>query len=254
MADAQDGVLALLDILHQLNGGSKALLHIVADVAVGGVARQQAAIRGAQAELRHVIIIDENLPLTIDFAELNIGLDKPRFGFVVAQARLRIETLDHVHGALHHFHRTVQRARDFLQLVILQKLQMFGDDLLRQGVLRVKHFHLQDQAFLQIARADSGRIEFLDHGQRFFDILHGIISRLRDFIQRRGQVSVFIQIADDRFGDLAQRLGANADAHLPGQVIGKTRGRREKLVERRSSRFLRARRRRRAPRRYRDIG
>src|SRR5207244_5351329 len=41
LADAQDGVLALLDVLEQLDGGGKALLDVVAHFAVGGVARQQ---------------------------------------------------------------------------------------------------------------------------------------------------------------------------------------------------------------------
>ena len=87
MADAQDGVLALLDIFHQLDRGGKTLFDVVADVAIGRIARQQPAIRRAQAKLRHVIIVHENLPLIIDFAELNIRLDEPRLGFVVAQAR-----------------------------------------------------------------------------------------------------------------------------------------------------------------------
>ena len=60
LADAQNGVFALLDIFHQLDRGGEAFLHVVAHVAVGGIAGQQAAIGGAQAQLRHVVFVDED--------------------------------------------------------------------------------------------------------------------------------------------------------------------------------------------------
>ena len=176
MADPENGVLALLDILHQLDRGGESLFHVISHVAVGRVARQQAAVGGVQPKLRQVVVVHENLPFAIHFAELNVRLDKPRLGFVVAQAGLRIEALDHVHGALHELDRAIERPRDIFELVILQKLQMLADDLLRERVLRIEHFELQQQAFLQVARGHSRRIEFLHHGERFFHVFHGVIS------------------------------------------------------------------------------
>ena len=44
LAHAQNGVLALLDVFHQLHGGGKAFLDVVAHIAVGGILDQQAAI------------------------------------------------------------------------------------------------------------------------------------------------------------------------------------------------------------------
>ena len=86
---------------------------------------------------------------------------------------------------------------------------MLGDDLLRQRVLRVENFQLHQQAFPQIARGHARRIEFLHHRQRFFHVFHRIIADSRDFLERGGQVSVLIQVADDRFGDLAHHFGAD---------------------------------------------
>src|SRR6266436_4003066 len=40
LADAQDGVLALLDVFHQLNRGSESFFYVVAHVAVRGIAHQ----------------------------------------------------------------------------------------------------------------------------------------------------------------------------------------------------------------------
>ena len=170
-------MLALLDVFHQLDGRGETFLDVVADVAVGGVARQQAAIGGAQAELRHVVFVQEDLPLVIHFAEINVGLDEARFRLVVAQAGPRIELLDHVQRALDDFQRAVQRARNFLQLVGLHLLQMFGNDLLGQRILRIECFQLQQQAFAQIARTDADGIEILHHGERIVEIVLGDICR-----------------------------------------------------------------------------
>ena len=50
MANAQNGVFSLLDIFHQLNGGGKAFFHIIAHIAIGGVARQQVGGRSGSGE------------------------------------------------------------------------------------------------------------------------------------------------------------------------------------------------------------
>ncbi len=171
LAHAQNRVLPLLDILHQLNRRGEALFHVVAHFLVGGVARQQPPVRRAQAKLRHVVLVQENLPRIIYFAEVHIRLHQPRLRLVVTQPRARIEFLDGVDGVLHDVRRTVQRARNFLQLIRLHLLQIFGNDLLRQGVLRVERFQLQQQAFAQIAGADANRIKILHHRNRVLNVV-----------------------------------------------------------------------------------
>ncbi len=115
----------------------------------------------------------------------------------------------------------------------MQKLQVVGDDLLREHILRIQRLELQQEAFRQVPRGRSGRIEFLDHGQRLFHVFHGIVAGLRDFVERRRQISVLVEIADDPFRDFAHRFRADADAQLPFEVVGEARGRRKELIERR---------------------
>ena len=90
-----------------------------------------------------------------------------------------------------------------------------GNDLLGQGVLRVEHAQLDQQALAQVARANAQRIELLHHGQRFLDVFHRVVAVLGDLLERDGQVAVFIEIADDDLGDFAHRLVANGHAQLP---------------------------------------
>src|SRR5713101_5521186 len=114
LADAQDGVFALLDVFHQLNRGGESFFYVIAHVAIGGIAHQQAAVGGAQAQLRHVVFVQEGLPLIVDFAEIDIRLDQAGLGFVIAEPRARIELLDDIESALYDFERAIQGARDFL--------------------------------------------------------------------------------------------------------------------------------------------
>src|SRR6266478_3485877 len=114
LADAQDSVFALLDVFRQLNRGGESFFHVVAYVAVGGVAHQKAAVGGAQAQLRHVVFIQEGLPLIVDLAEIHIRLDEAGLGFVVAESRARIELLDYIESAFYDLERAIQSARYFL--------------------------------------------------------------------------------------------------------------------------------------------
>jgi hypothetical protein len=61
---------------------------------------------------------------------------------------------------------------------------------------------------------------------------------LGNFIERSGEVSVFVQIANDGFGNFADSFRADAYAELPIQMVGKTLRRRKKFVERRLFDFL----------------
>ena len=233
-------MLALLDALHQLQRGAEALLHVIAHFAVGGVAGQQPAVDGAQPKLRHVVFVHEDLPAVVHLAEVDVRLDQPRLGLVVAQAGTRIQAADHVHGALHQLDRAIQGARHFLELVALQQLRQgsfrallllfacrqrtlghaFGNDLLRQGILRIERAQLDQQALAQVARAHAQRIELLHHGQRLFHVFHGVVAVLGDLLERGGQIAVFIEVADDHFGDFAHRFIANGHAQLPSQMVG----------------------------------
>ena len=76
---------------------------------------------------------------------------------------------------------------------------MFGNDLLRQRILRIEGLQLQQQAFAQIARADADGIKFLHHGQRIIQIVLRVFAVLRQLFGGSGQVAVLVEIADDLF-------------------------------------------------------
>ena len=227
----KDGVLALLDVFHELDGGSEALLDVVANVAVGGVASEKAAVGGAEAKLGHVVFVQEDLPLVVDLAEIDVGLDEARLGFVVAQARAGIELLDDFERAFDDFEGTIQRACDFLQLIGLHLLQMFGDNLLGQGVLRIESFELEEQTFAQVACADADGIEILDYGESVIEIVLSIFAALDELLGRGRQVAVFIEVADDAFGEFLDGFGADGHAQLPAKVVGQAAGRGKELFE-----------------------
>ncbi len=109
--------------------------------------------------------------------------------------------------------------------------QAFGNDLLRQRVLRIERAKLRQQTFAQVARRHAQRIELLHDGQRFLDVFHRIFSVLRDLLERRAQVAVLIEVADDRLGDLPHHVVANRDAQLPGKMLGKSLRRGKKFIE-----------------------
>src|SRR5579859_765456 len=231
LANAQDGVFALLDVFHQLDGRREALLDVVAHVAVGGVTGKQTPVSGAEAELRHVVFVQEDLPLAIHFTEIDVGLDEARFGFVVTQAGPRIELLDDFERALDDLERAVERAGNFFQLVGLHLLQMFGDDLVRESILRIKGLELQQQTLAQITRADADGVEILDDGEGIVEIILGEFAVLDEFLDGGGQIAILIEVADNAFGELFDFFGTDRDAQLPGQVFGEPAGGGEELFE-----------------------
>ena len=67
---------------------------------------------------------------------------------------------------------------------------------------------LEQQALLQIARADANRIELLHVIERPLDRRDVPVAERRDLVHRGHQVAVVVDVADDRGADVAQRLVA----------------------------------------------
>ena len=195
-----------------MNRRRKPLLHVIADFAIGRVPGQQPAVRRAQPQLRHVIFIQENLPEAIHFAEVHVGLDEPRFRFVVAKPGPRIELLDYVQSALNGFQRPVQCSRDLFQLIGLHLFQVLGHNLVRQSVCGIKSFQLQQQAFPQIACANANGIEILHHRESIFQVILCVLAALEQFFVGSSQITVFVQVADDVIRNFAHGVGTNRHA------------------------------------------
>ena len=101
--------------------------------------------------------------------------------------------------------RQSELARDLRDLMVLQRAQVLGDDLLGRRVLEAEMPQLQHQAFLQVARGDANRIEALHHLQDALDLLDRPRSHRRHLVERGDQVAVVIEVADDRLADLARQ-------------------------------------------------
>ena len=97
-------------------------------------------------------------------------------------------------------------ARDLGDLVVLEQAQVFGDDLLGRRALEPEVPDLEPEALLQVARGDADRVERLHVLQRLLDVGHRPLAHRRDLLDRRHQVAVVVEVADDGAADLAQAL------------------------------------------------
>ena len=120
-----------------------------------------------------------------------------RLGRVVAAARLRIEVTDDLDVLLQVVDRQTQLARDLRHLMVLQQPEVVGDDLLGRRALEAQMPQLQEQALLEVARRDAGRIEALHKPQRPLDFRDRPRSHRGQFVERRHEVPVVVQVADD---------------------------------------------------------
>src|SRR5215470_1392163 len=124
VADFQDRLLPLLDVLNQLDGALETLFHIIAGIAIVAIFRQQLAIRRVQTQRWDVVVIHHHKPLIAVLHESDIRLNQASLRLVVLKARPRVEGADVIKSNLNRFYRTVNGPRDFLVLLVLQRTEM----------------------------------------------------------------------------------------------------------------------------------
>jgi hypothetical protein len=99
--------------------------------------------------------------------------------------------------------RQPQLARELRHLMVLQKAHVLGNNLLRRRTAHAQMPQLQEQAFLQVACGNADRVEALNELQRRFNLLDRPGSHRRELFDCRHQLSIVIEIADDRFANFA---------------------------------------------------
>ena len=167
LANFQNGLLPLLDVLHELDGGSVAFFHVIPTSRLGScVAIEHLAVLRIQAKLRNVLIVNADQVILAVFGNVNVRLHLARARTGVAQAGPRIQMLDHVDGDLDVLEGTLQQPGDFLELAQFHQFQMIVDHVPGHAALAAAAFELQQQAFPQIDRAHAGRVQRMDHAQR----------------------------------------------------------------------------------------
>ena len=115
----------------------------------------------------------------------------------------------------------------------LEEPEMLGDDLLCRRAFQPEVANLEPQALLQVARRDANRVERLQMLQRTLDLRHGPVPHRRDLFDRRHEVAIVIEIADNRGADLPKRSVIGLHGQLPQQMVRQRRGRREGILDRR---------------------
>ena len=82
--------------------------------------------------------------------------------------------------------------------MVLQQAQVIADEDFARGAAQAEVAQLEQQALLQIAGADANRIEGLDVIEGPLDQRHVPVAQRRDLVDRRHQVAVVVDIADNR--------------------------------------------------------
>ena len=98
---------------------------------------------------------------------------------------------------------------------------MIADDDVGGRVDVAEMPELQREALLQVARGDADRVEVLEDEQDRLDLRLRPAAHLGELVDRRHQVTVVVQVADDGLADLAL-VGRDVGAHrqLPKQMVG----------------------------------
>ena len=79
---------------------------------------------------------------------------------------------------------------------------------------------LKKQALLEIARRDANRVKLLDLAECPLDVVDRPVAHRDDVVDRRHEVAVVVEIADDGRADLADPLVVGLHGELPHQVVG----------------------------------
>src|SRR5579883_83527 len=157
LANFQDGLLPLLDILHELDSRGVALANIVAHFFRGAlVAIEHFPVLRVQAELRHILIIHLDDVIVAILDEINVGLHHAGARAGIPQAGTWIEVLDHADGNFDVLHRPSESLGNFLVLSGFEQAELVGNDLPGYAALSVDALNLKQKTFAEVARADPG--------------------------------------------------------------------------------------------------
>ena len=154
---------------------------------------------------------------------------KLRVRIVDLAAGGRVELQDLGEGGLELFLGHAAAGQDLLEVLAGEFVEVVTKDAL--GVLRVRGSlegaDLEEEAFLEVAGADAGGVEFLDDLEHAEDLLFvGLDAGAEGEVVDEGvevaaEVAVFVEAADDEGSDVLFMLGKVAEAELVEEALGK---------------------------------
>ena len=164
-------------------------------------------------------------PLLVVFVHEHIWLDVARRLAGHAGAGTGVERADQMNDCHQLVALQLQPATHLRLVLLCQQVEMPVDEFERLASpfeIFGQLAQLNQQAFAQITRRDTRRIEGLNAVQHCFDLfdLHvGVVHAGDDVFEGRRQVAVFADAVDDRFRDVEIGVTEWGQAHLPDEVI-----------------------------------
>ena len=131
----------------------------------------------------------------------------------------RLQAFDDFRGLYHGVHRDAQRFGNRRISLALEIRQMVAHDHLNERSGQPQLLNLQQEALLEIARSDAGRIESLNHLQGLETLRHRRTGRPGEIFERHSQVSLLVEIADDGSPHFLFGFVQGRERELPEQMF-----------------------------------
>ena len=222
LRDAMDGIEALLDVLDQ----PTSLLQLGGHVAVAApLLGENLGIQTVDAQTGIGVRVDVGRPLALELFHNHVRRDVACLDLSIASSRTRVQAGDQGLGGLQILVVIAGDSTQLGEIAGRQQFKVFLDDdqrhvaivLVRQGL------QLQAQAFLQIARTDSGRVEVLDVTQRDFELFElDLVFRRQGFpqlLQGRREVAVVVERFDQEANQTAVAFVQLGHPELPAEML-----------------------------------
>src|SRR5262245_24545235 len=196
-------LLPVLDILEQVDRRAKAVLDIIACLLRSLLILHHLPQLPVDPQLRQTVVVEANRIIVIHFLDIHFRFDITRLPRRIFAAGMRLQLPDDFQLLGHDLDTHTQFLGEFRQFVILQLVEMLADHLRRQSFTVTIVIQLEQQTLLQVARADTGRIELLHNSQRLLDSLHRPTTERGNLFESTVEKTIVIEIADDLFGSIA---------------------------------------------------
>ena len=200
MRDVGNRLLALVDRLDEKFAAADLVSNVIFDLVPVTFFRHDVLVGITNAEVGNLFPVQDDLVFPIDLFNRDVG-DNVIFGRLGEnRPRSRLELCDIVRAFLDLLDRDSHSARDFGETAFAQILHVFGNDLVFETVSFAGALQLNEQALLQIPRADARRIKALDKGEHVLKIFLWNAGVEGHFFRRGLQEPIVIDVPDDEFG------------------------------------------------------
>ena len=241
----------------------ESLLHVLLHFFIGALGHQHPPVALAQAQAGHVFLVHAHHPFAASFGKHHVGLDQARLLAIVEPPWPRVESADELHPRVCFLHSDLRHSRQVLHIPLHQQMKvpvhnqrrnlhaapplvqprislgahgamrilcildfLAGVDL---GKLALLGRDLNHQAFAQVPRSHTGRVEMLHQVDAApHQVQRCLLLQLefgkpaesqRKFFNAHRKVSVSVQVADHEFRSLFKLRIERERSQLPRQVI-----------------------------------